>query len=141
MLCPKARFSAKVCPSLPIRPMPELSPPPPDPQNPGPEGPAPELVPAASPEAASPFPAPPEGPPVRKAEAPPSERRPTFLFFGVVAAVSLAADVLSKAWAEIVLSSRTMLDPSIVLVKNHLAFTLAYNKGGAWGLLQDAPEA
>jgi signal peptidase II len=73
-------------------------------------------------------------------QAPGSEDRPTFVFFGVVAAVSLLADVASKAWAEIVLSKRTMSDPSIVIIKDHLSFTLAYNKGGAWGLLQDASE-
>jgi signal peptidase II len=67
--------------------------------------------------------------------------RPSFVFFGVVAALSLVADVTSKAWAEIVLSKRTMLDPSMVLIKDHLTLTLAYNKGGAWGLLQNASEA
>jgi signal peptidase II len=67
--------------------------------------------------------------------------RPSFIFFGVVAALSLVADVASKAWAEIVLSKRTMLDPSLVLIKDHLTLTLAYNKGGAWGLLQNASEA
>ena len=66
--------------------------------------------------------------------------RPTFVFFGVVAALSLLADVATKAWAEIVLSKRTLIDPSIVLIKDHLSFTLAYNKGGAWGLLQTASE-
>jgi signal peptidase II len=34
-----------------------------------------------------------------------------------------------------------MLDPSLVLIKDHLTLTLAYNKGGAWGLLQNASEA
>jgi lipoprotein signal peptidase len=63
------------------------------------------------------------------------------LFFGIIASVSLLADVLSKAWAEIVLSRRPFDEPSIVLIKKHLTFTLAYNKGGAWGLLQDAPES
>jgi signal peptidase II len=48
--------------------------------------------------------------------------------------------VASKAWAEIVLSNRPFDDPSIVLLDKHLTFTLAYNKGGAWGLLQDAHE-
>jgi signal peptidase II len=38
------------------------------------------------------------------------------------------------------LSRRTLLDPSIVLVRDHLQLTLAYNKGGAWGLLQTASE-
>jgi signal peptidase II len=58
-----------------------------------------------------------------------------------LAALSLVMDVTSKAWAEIVLSKRTMLDPSLVLIKDHLTLTLAYNKGGAWGLLQNASEA
>jgi signal peptidase II len=71
---------------------------------------------------------------------PPSER-PSFVFFGVVAAASLLADVLSKAWAEQELSNRGPFDAGIVLSKNHMVLTLAYNKGGAWGLLQDASEA
>jgi signal peptidase II len=66
--------------------------------------------------------------------------RPSFLFFGVVAAISLVLDVSSKAWAELVLSKRTMLDPAIVLIPDHLSLTLAYNRGGAWGLLQNASE-
>lgn len=57
-----------------------------------------------------------------------------------MSAISLLADVFSKAWAEITLSKRTLIDPSITLVKDHLHFTLAYNKGGAWGLLQSASE-
>jgi signal peptidase II len=69
-----------------------------------------------------------------------AEDRPTFLFFGIVAAISLVADVASKAWAEIVLSNRPFDDPSIVLIDKHLTLTIAYNKGGAWGLLQDAHE-
>jgi len=68
-------------------------------------------------------------------------RRPSFVFFGVVAAASLIADIGSKAWAEVVLSKRTAIDPSIPLLKDHLAFTLAYNRGGAWGLLHDANES
>ena len=68
------------------------------------------------------------------------EGRPTFLFLGVVAAISLLADVTSKAWAEIVLSRRTLVDPAIVLIPDHLSFTLARNRGGAWGLLENASE-
>jgi signal peptidase II len=49
------------------------------------------------------------------------------------------ADVASKAWAEITLTARTR-DPAIKLVENHLSFSLAYNRGGAWGLLQNASE-
>ena len=66
--------------------------------------------------------------------------RPTFIFFGAVAAVSLILDVVTKAWAEIVLSKRPFDSPSLVLVPQHLTLTIAYNKGGAWGLLQDAAE-
>jgi signal peptidase II len=102
--------------------------------------PSPELVPAAPDVASAPAVVSPGSPePVVDLAA--ERDRPTFVFFGIVAALSLFADVLSKAWAEIVLSQRTMLDPSIVLVKNHLTFTLAYNKGGAWGLLQTASES
>jgi len=66
--------------------------------------------------------------------------RPSYIFFGLVAAVSLAADVITKAWAEVTLSKRTLLDPGIVVFKDHLSLTLTYNKGGAWGLLQTASE-
>ena len=67
--------------------------------------------------------------------------RPSYAFFGWVAAVSLLLDLVSKAWAEVTLSKRTIMDPSIVILDKHLSFTLAYNKGGAWGLLHDASEA
>jgi len=67
--------------------------------------------------------------------------RPTFMFFGIVAGASLLADVITKAWAEVVLSRRLyQMEPGIVLIKDHLTLTLAYNKGGAWGLLADASE-
>lgn len=65
---------------------------------------------------------------------------PSYVFFGSLAAVTLLADVVTKAWAEISLTTRPPHDPSIVLVTNHLTFTLAYNRGGAWGLLQSASE-
>jgi len=79
--------------------------------------------------------------PVMSAPTPAWHGRPTFVFFGVVSAISLALDVLSKAWAEITLTSRTPFDPPYTLVADHLAFSLAYNRGGAWGLLQDASES
>ncbi len=79
--------------------------------------------------------------PVRGREDPHSETdQPRFLFFGVVAAVSLLADVVAKAWAEIALGVRGGIEPAVVLVKGHLTLSLAYNRGGAWGLLQDASE-
>ncbi len=98
--------------------------------------PAPE--PAAAP-ALAPEPSAPKLPSPEELDA--LRRRPSFLFFGVVAALSLVADIGSKAWAEVVLSKRTAIDPTIPLIKDHLGFTLAYNRGGAWGLLHDANES
>ena len=63
---------------------------------------------------------------------------PTFLFFGIVAAVSLIVDVASKAWAEVTMNARGFVP--IELIPGHLNIILAYNRGGAWGLLQDASE-
>jgi signal peptidase II len=83
----------------------------------------------------------PAKPPPTAAEIDALRHRPSFLFFGVVAAVSLVADIGSKAWAEVALSRRTSLEPSISVIKDHLDFTLAYNRGGAWGLLHDANES
>jgi signal peptidase II len=111
-------------PATPLEPSPDPAP-----------GPAAALV-AQAPEVAAPV--------ATEADAAEAARidslRPSYLFFGIVSALALLADVGTKAWAEIVLSKRTMLDPSITIIKNHLTFTLAYNKGGAWGLLQTASE-
>ena len=84
--------------------------------------------------------------------APPAERpapvvstrpgrslRPSFVFFAAIAAFCLLADVVTKAWAEVALTRRSPLDPMVV-VEGHLNFALAYNRGGAWGLLQNASE-
>jgi signal peptidase II len=112
-----------------------------DPQNGAPAGPLePPVDPLAAtalatPSAPAPVPAAAPGP-----SAAPDAHRPTFLFFGVVAAVSLIADVTTKAWAEITLSRRSPFEPSIELIKDHLGFTLAYNPGGAWGLFQNHSE-
>lgn len=63
---------------------------------------------------------------------------PSFRFFGIVAAVSLVADVVTKAWAELTLNQRGF--QPIEVIDDHVNIILAYNRGGAWGLLQDAPE-
>ena len=77
-------------------------------------------------------------------EASPEPTRParaaSYGFFGGVAALSLALDVTSKAWAEVELTRRIVEGP-IVVIDGHLNFALAYNRGGAWGLLQNASEA
>ncbi len=108
-----------------------------DPHDGAPEGPA-ALPPLTSPVEPAPAtePAPAPAPAALPQQATPP--RPTFVFFGVVAAVSLLADVTTKAWAEITLLPRSPM--SIELIKDHLAFTLAYNPGGAWGLFQHHSE-
>jgi signal peptidase II len=106
--------------------------PPQEPVLPVAEAPAPAPEPPIAPVAVA-APEPPVAPGGAESE---SASRPTFVFFGLVAAVSLIADVSTKAWAEITLSRRNPFEPSIELIKDHLAFTLAYNPGGAWGLFQ-----
>ena len=64
---------------------------------------------------------------------------PSFVFFSVIAALALLADITSKAWAEVELTRRA--GEPLVLVTEHLNFALAYNRGGAWGLLQNASES
>lgn len=66
-------------------------------------------------------------------------RRPTFVFFGVLAAISLLADVVTKAWAEVYFS-KNIAGHTVSVIDGHLAFVLAYNKGGAWGLAHDASD-
>lgn len=96
---------------------------------------------AAAPSAAAPSAEAPAPKPPTPEELEALRRRPSFVFFGVLAAVALVSDIGSKAWAEVALSKRTAVEPSITLIKDHLAFTLAYNRGGAWGLLHDANES
>jgi signal peptidase II len=80
--------------------------------------------------------------PLQRGEASPSARLPThprYVFLGIVSAVVLALDVGSKAWAEMALSGNR--PHPMVLVPGHLSLALAYNEGGAWGLLQSADAA
>ena len=63
--------------------------------------------------------------------------RPSTLFLVVVSVTSLVADVASKLWAE----KRLDGYPGVInVIDNHLAFVLAKNRGGAWGLLQGTSE-
>ena len=73
--------------------------------------------------------------------APEAEAHPRYryLFFGCLASFALLADVLTKAWAEVTLTLHSSGQP-IVLLEDTLNFALAYNRGGAWGLLQNADE-
>lgn len=67
--------------------------------------------------------------------------RPKYLFFAIVAGITVIADVGSKAWAETTLSGLARGEHAIVLVKNTLNFVLAYNQGGAWGLFHGAADS
>lgn len=74
------------------------------------------------------------------ASAPASrEFGPSFVFFGIVAAASLVLDIGSKVWAEVTLNRRGLSPISVI--EDHLNVTLAYNQGGAWGLLSTTSEA
>lgn len=86
------------------------------------------------------------GPSVESPAAPGSVARPelrqdqpshpaTYTFLGVVASIALVADAVTKWWAETTLSQLTRMEPSIVLIDDVLTFTLAYNQGGAFGML------
>jgi lipoprotein signal peptidase len=66
--------------------------------------------------------------------------RPSYVFLAVVSAVTLAADLGTKLWAERRLDGPEGYFHPIELIKGHLDFVLAKNRGGAWGLLQDTPE-
>jgi len=62
---------------------------------------------------------------------------PSYVFLAVVSIISLLADVTTKLWAEHTLDGY----PGIIHVwENHVAFILAKNRGGAWGLLQSTSE-
>jgi lipoprotein signal peptidase len=62
---------------------------------------------------------------------------PSYVFLAVVALISLVADVGTKLWAERTLDGY----PGYIEVwPDHIAFVLAKNKGGAWGLLQGTHE-
>lgn len=64
--------------------------------------------------------------------------KPGYVFLGILAGTSLALDVGTKAWAEVTVTRRGF-EP-IEIIDHHLSITLAYNQGGAWGILSNAPE-
>lgn len=63
--------------------------------------------------------------------------RPNFVFLAVVSIVSLVADLGTKGWAQARLVHKWH---HIGVIEPFFGFTLAENRGGAWGLLQDQPE-
>jgi signal peptidase II len=67
----------------------------------------------------------------------PSKTHPSYVFLAVVSIVTLGSDIGSKLWAERRLENFPPFNP---IWQSHLTFTLARNRGGAWGLLQGASE-
>ncbi len=77
--------------------------------------------------------------PSRRGVQPVSDaERPTYVFLGIVSALSLFADISTKVWAEITLNDRGQ-EP-ISIIGDNVSIILAYNKGGAWGLGSQAGE-
>ncbi len=76
--------------------------------------------------------------PLAVEEAPALALRPSFFFLGVVSSLTLFADIATKGWAEVALNRRGF-EP-IEVIDGYLSIILAYNRGGAWGLLQNASE-
>lgn len=79
---------------------------------------------------------------VEPAEAP----KPDYKFLGIVSAIMLAADLVTKEWA-----ANRLADPkaepikviegiNLGSTKYALHFDLAKNKGGAWGVLGEQPD-
>jgi lipoprotein signal peptidase len=67
----------------------------------------------------------------------PSKLHPSFVFLALVSILTLGSDIVSKYWAEHRLENLPAYTP---IWANHLTFSLARNRGGAWGLLQGATE-
>jgi signal peptidase II len=60
--------------------------------------------------------------------------RPSYVFLALVSVGVLALDLITKGWAVKTLSGRSPNDP-LILIQDVLAFSLTYNKGGAFGML------
>jgi signal peptidase II len=111
-----------------------------------PEGEPSAAAPASAPGAGTPAPPPPgdvavPAVPVATLPAPP-KYRPNFVFLAVVSLVSLGADLASKAWAKGRLEDVSAFsERRVEIIKDHLGFVFARNRGGAWGLLQEENES
>lgn len=65
--------------------------------------------------------------------------RPSYLFLSIVTGIVVALDLGTKHWALARLETNGLPTP-MEIVQGKLAFVLARNRGGAWGLLQGAPD-
>ena len=133
----------------PARPEPGIDPSPPEASGDTSPHPGVEAAPVEDPALMSPPPAPellapgvermqPPAYAAKKVADPTSGPRPSAVFLAVIATASLVSDVATKLWAEKALENQYQ---GIPLIKDHLTFILAKNKGGAWGLLQGTPES
>lgn len=67
--------------------------------------------------------------------------RPSYLLLAVVSSVTVFADLATKHWALRRLETPEGIATPMELIEGKLAFVLARNRGGAWGLLQGASDA
>jgi signal peptidase II len=74
--------------------------------------------------------------PPAPAEAPPPPWR-KYVHLAGLSTVSLALDLGTKGWAKATLEGHRRVE----VLTDHVYFTFARNRGGAWGLLQDEPES
>jgi signal peptidase II len=80
--------------------------------------------------------------PVSARDLPPAHP-PSVLFLVVVTAISLAADLATKAWAKQTLSGddpKVKVLRRITVLKDHVDFIFAENPGGAWSFLRSLPD-
>src|SRR5690606_18667816 len=63
-----------------------------------------------------------------------------YLFLALVSLVVLVADLGTKWWAVKALEKDGFRLPAKEIIKGRLAFVLARNPGGAWGMFHDQPE-
>ncbi len=83
--------------------------------------------------------APPSEAPKSASVTPPADR-PSSLFLAFVSIFVLVADLGSKWWAVKALEKEGFRLPAKEIIKGRLAFVLARNPGGAWGMFHDQPE-
>jgi signal peptidase II len=75
-----------------------------------------------------------------KSVPPDPANRPSYAFLAFLSIFVLAADLGSKWWAVKALEKDGFRLPAKEIIKGRLAFILARNPGGAWGMFHDQPE-
>ncbi len=81
-----------------------------------------------------------EGAPASSATTSSTTKAPSYLFLTLVSLVVLVSDLGTKWWAVRALEKDGFRLPAKEIIKGRLAFVLARNPGGAWGLFHDQPE-